>query len=249
MKKVLSVIVLMGLSVQAVSAQDLISRAQKTSQSLSQWPQRVVRVVKKKYFDKTPLTLAEQALLNKLSIGALTAITAALAATGGYLVSRSDSEEEMEISPSSGTSATNVGDILKKFNVRLGQDDSPQALFVKATSNGAGWMVDDLSDLVSRNVLQASQEIATQKALTQPSIYVPIQQTINRALTQFNESRLRRNLGFIRNALSELINEVKKTICTVSPNAIKEAIAQLERKPNKRKVDIEMMKILKAGCN
>jgi len=252
MKKLLAIVICFGLSAHSLLAQTALHRLksgfQKASQFLSRWPKRVVRAVKKKYIDKVPLTAAEEALLVNVSIGAVTTITAALVAVGGYVASRPSDKTELKITASSGTTATNVGEVLEKYKVRLGQDDSLPALFVKAVTNGANWMVKDLVELVPVNVLQAGQEIAGERTQSQPTIYNPIKEEVTNAITQFDADRLKNNLAFIRNALSELIKEVQKTICLVSSSAINEAIAQLERKKNKRSADLKMMEVLKAGC-
>ncbi len=206
-----------------------------------------------KFHSKFKCTAEEKAAGKKWLVGTGVAVAAAALAAviGGITVSeiKKAQDDALVISASSGVSATNIGDILSKWNVKLGQDDSPPALFIKAVTNGAGWMVNSLYDLVPKNVLEAGLHIATDRVKSAPAIYTPIQKTIRQALSSFSLSQLQNNLTFIRSALSELIGEVKSTICSVSQNAIAEAREQLMRKSNKSIIDEEMKSILEKGCS
>jgi hypothetical protein len=163
-------------------------------------------------------------------VGMVIAALAVLLGTA-YFVSREQEEPPVKILQATGIRATNVGDILRKWKVAITPDDSLPALFIKAVTNGAQYIVTTLYDLVPKNVLQAGREIAKDSKQSQPIIYGPVFEVVKNALDNFDPSQLKKNLLLIYSANTGLEAEVKASVCSSSPpskNAIMEALEEIK---------------------
>ena len=182
----------------------------------------------------------KQTLVRRAKI--LGAALAALAVLLGaaYFFSREESTEPIDLSQQQYrfTPQISIEAIAKKHGEAIPTDNSPSSLLVRGAFGGALDSVKKFTDLVRKNILLTARDVTLEVLNTESDpkkvgVYQQIKNVLNKAIAEFNEFRLRKNLGFINSAVTGLLKEVKTVLCSLQPpsqNAITEALAQLKNK-------------------